>query len=49
MTDGIILNRINIELFAANIQKNQLIKCNKIQYGSQDARVLIMKDIKDQK
>ena len=49
IADRAILNCTNTELLAANIQKKQQEKRIGIQYSSQGARVLSMKDIEDRR
>ncbi len=49
MSDGVILNRTNTELLAANTQKKRQAERTGIQYVGQGARVLSMKDVEDRR
>ena len=49
MADSVILNHTNTELLAANIQKKRRAERIGIQYGSQGACVLSMKDVEDRR
>lgn len=49
MTNRIILNRINIEFLAINIEKKQYKKCTKNPYNTQSLNVLSIKDVKNKK
>lgn len=49
MANKVVLNRTNIELLVAIIQKKLQVQYTKIQYNGQDAGVLSLEDVEKRK